>query len=251
MRKSFTLFFAILFISITLGLNAEPLVYDQVEYETRFSYSIGFAATFMGGGNAYISHSNVNISNDITMEYDSTYMGLYYQAEWRRFALIVSPHLYSMRVESVNNYVYDSSGQSINLGFLGSETEFFGISISPLYRHPLVDKSFQFGLYAGPVIELNTDMNFGLSGIVGLDLGYKLTSHHALIFGISAGVSILSADGGAGAPLGLKSMIVNNNTGSTFNSAEGGFKLQFLLGIRTFIYDEVFYYQGKEVGRRR
>ena len=246
MKKKFIIFLAFLFVGI--GLWATPLMYDEIRYETNFSYSIGFRFTpqFVSlktdgyqmqdyGFGPFMDYRQIN------SDYQSYGFGLFYQAEWRYFILGIAPLLCFQSITPNDNGDNDIINHD-------ESHSMFGCDVQLLFRLPILRGGSVFSLFAGP--EINISNSFGLHVMGGLDCGLPVTDHHVLFINFGGGLQILDSS----TTTGGADWILNNryNVGSDNTSTRGpGVKFQVSVGIRTLRIDEVYYYQGKEVERNR
>jgi len=226
------------------GIFAQPVIYDTIVPQVRFSYNIGFRYS---SDNLFSISYNTQSWNPVGppiegtawADYVNTGLGLFYQAEWKHFMLRIAPSYQFMSL-----HVYRSTNV---YGNLSNDKSTIAGDIQPLYRLSLANGNFQSDFFAGP--ELSLGWGLGMGVLAGFDLGFKITQHHCLVLGLAAGCPILDfVDGSFLTPYGFKDYI-----DKPYNNLSYGlpWKVQLSIGIRTLVIEDVYYYQGEEVGRRR
>ena len=253
MKKSLIIFLVFLFLGT--GLWATPLVYDEIRYESRYSYSIGARASLMFGQFGMDAFHDVGGGNppfrrDINFDYDSINFGLFYQAEWRYFIFGIAPTYYIQSVFPIdsgdNLYVYGKNGNLIPLPPHKTESRgMVGVDLQLLLKFPILHGAIPFFLFLGPEASISDNIDMHILG--GFDLGFALTTHHVFFFNWGGGMNITGTSGGPGKIMTDTYGLSKDN----FWTRGPGVKFEFSIGIRTRRIEEVFYYQGQEIDRRR
>jgi hypothetical protein len=246
--------FVVLFLILIKGglwaqLISNTVVYDTIVQTPKYSYSIGLVSSMEVLNMQYgINDPLTNVNSEWAAEYSSFGGGAFFQVEWRYFIFGINGGYAHLNLQSDRNEKefykilnidapIDKHTYKINAQFLG--------------RLPLVEKDFGLSLFLGP--ELATNIHVGVNVLAGFDMGFKLTSHHSLVLGASAGIPVFPFL----EPLGysaLYNQLDGSRDGSRIKStAFTGIPIYFqiFLGIRTVVTENIYYYGGHEVARGR
>jgi hypothetical protein len=226
------LFFSLVLGALCLCLWAQDgtLVYDTVVSKTRFSYSWGlrYSYEFFNVDATLIKYGTFPPERQPVDGKAKVHgVSAVFQAEWKYFILDLAPGMYWGSV---------SGG--------GRKWDDYGGSIQALGKFPLTDfvgprdSKVHLSFLLGPEVMIRDGVGPYING--GVDLGFKATPHHILFMEGLYGMSV-------GGPAGEGSRYDNSESYHQSDSH----KFQVTIGIKTLIMEDVFYLDGKEVGRRR
>jgi hypothetical protein len=153
---------------------------------------------------------------------------LFYQAGWKYFMLDIAPSIFSV------------SG-------LDFPRTYLGLSVQPALVFPLTDflfsdPQFHVAFFVGPQLIMRNRV--GIYGVGGIDLGFAATKHHIVFLQVSGG-------GGDSGGASHDDFDMGPQEWVTDVWSHSAWKFQVTLGVKTRVMDDVFYLEGKEIGRKR
>jgi hypothetical protein len=182
--------------------------------------------------------------------YFSISPGVFYQSEWKYFVFGISPS-YSFQSIRIDYSVPSSDPTLGNWSTYEYKDydETFAVDLQFLAKAPLVKKDYTISLLGGAGAALDLPIGIGFNALAGLDFGFRMTGHHFLFLNYTQCVPIINSSGGFMESHGQSAFLMNSNL-------QGGskgfpFVMQLSLGIRTTVYQNIYYYKNTEVGRAR
>jgi opacity protein-like surface antigen len=212
----------------------DDFVYDEVVTGTRFTHGTGFRFVF-GNTSGHVRLEKATYDPMSGWYYYSrtepwtatfTNPGLIYQAEWKYFMMDIGLGWASWSTK-------------------GEQKDGPGLSVQPMARYAPVDnQKIRYAILLGPNFLIDTG---GLDVSVNLaqELGVKINDRFMPFLGLGLGLNIYGEN---------VTDLIRDSYGSQAKSVEGesaDIRFQFTLGLKTMVLEDVFYYQGKEVHRRR
>ncbi|MDR3146173.1 MAG: hypothetical protein LBU21_07840 [Treponema sp.] len=228
-----------LFLVLLLGFVAFPclwaeeeFVYDTVVTETRFTHGTGLRFGYENINVTYtewVSYSTgpwgySGRSQERTKGVTFTYPGFAYQAEWQYFMLDVSMGLPS---HSADNGRTDIGG-----------------TIRPMARCAVVDnEKLRYTVLLGPEFMISRSMGMSINLVQ--EIGTKVTERFMPFLGLSVGFDFSHGD------YNYERLLSYQNLNYGNMDVHSGLQFQFTLGLKTMVLEDIFYYNNREVHRRR
>ena len=259
MKKGLMIFIIVFLVSFGSGLWAQTTIYDTVVPETKYAYSFGlrymyerstFSLEEYGGPTTW----GANYKDIYFLKYERYGFSLFGQVEWKHFILGIAPSYSFMKLDDRKPTSKEEDNQGLKTDNNKRIAKFddtldwdnFGVDIQLLFKLPLVDKNFKLFMYAGPEFAFNKGLS--LNVMAGVDLGFKLTTHHALFISPSIGALMFDAKHGKG--FASPAFYEFVDFADEFIGNGPPMKIQVSVGIRTFVLGNGYYYQGERTGRR-
>jgi len=253
-RAVLTAFFLIAVNVLWAQKTGTGIIYDTIVPEARFTYSVG-ASMSMGGswsGGDNISYKYIDELYRGDAKYNFTNPGIFYQAEWENFVLGINPTFYmaNMRV-FINDPKFNTDHQYEN-GEFNLGQSFPSLDLQFLGKIPLVKKDYTISILGGGGATISNLVSF--NALAGLDIGFRLTSHHFLFLNYYQNIPIINSRGRFMKFTGLTNFKDKHDEVVYHNADfQTGFPfiMQWSVGIRTTVYQDIYYYKNQEVGRAR
>ncbi|MDR2376360.1 MAG: hypothetical protein LBD96_07980 [Treponema sp.] len=217
---------------------ADDFVYDTVVTGTRFTHGTGFRFGLENTQGTVQVRELRSTYNPISgwqntwfedeKDWIVTFMnpGLTYQAEWKYFMLDIAPGW----------AFWNGNHEQMNSP---------GLSVQPMARYPVVDnQKLRYTVLMGPNFLVNI-AGIDISANLSQELGVKINDRFMPFLGFGLGVPL------AGGSMTEEVITHSYNDTKNFNPGPPRICFQITLGLKTMVLEDVFYYRGKEVHRRR
>jgi hypothetical protein len=215
---------------------ADDFVYDNVVTETRFTHGTGFRFGFEN------IRGTVDVAELMYIHDPGWPQGMWYyheeswtvrfmnpgltwQAEWKYFMLDIAP-----------GWTFWTGDRS--------QMDGPGFSVQPMARYALVDnQKLRYTVLLGPNFLIDID-GIDISAGLTQELGLKINDRFMPFLGFGLGLGFGMGD--------VVYDVVRESYGSdNIGTGSPEIRFQFTLGLKTMILEDVFYYRGREVHRRR
>ncbi|MDR0730540.1 MAG: hypothetical protein LBF63_02655 [Treponema sp.] len=236
MKKYFLAIFAFALVLPSLWA-ADEFVYDTVVTETRFTHGLGFRFGYTGiqanvSYRQWIPDRGSYLSWDRTNIVTFMYPAISYQAEWEYFMLDLS-----------GGMVFHTRGG------MQSSIASMGFSIRPMVRYAAVDsQKLRYTLLLGPECLL-IDGAPGLAVNLVQEIGAKINERFMPFLGLGIGYNIFY--GNYGPIRRLLNSSRDFESGIDEMGLRPDLRFEITVGLKTMLLEDVFYYKGREVRRRR
>jgi hypothetical protein len=122
-----------------------------------------------------------------------------------------------------------------------------GLSVQPMARYALVDnQKLRYTVLLGPNFLINI-AGVDISANLAQEIGVKVSDRFMPFLGLGLGFNFVRADV-------IDDVVRHSYSSSSVRDISNGspeIRFQFTLGLKTMILEDIFYYRGREVHRRR